>query len=206
MYRLDAWRRSGRDVRMRDRHVTETEMTQALQRALLLATDEVATSARYRPTSTAIVWSASSSPPLRNRKRRRRSSSSSLCSATSSRRRWLGAASSGTRERGNKQRNLTPGRQGCTTPYFYAFRLWPKTQFPGSVGVACGVSVACWSQYLGRPRVGCGRSRADRPDDLDFAAGATSGPGGARGRRAALFCAYHRSEQLPLAANDSEQI
>ena len=41
MYRLDAWRRSGRDVSMRDRHVTETEMTQALQRALLHATDEV---------------------------------------------------------------------------------------------------------------------------------------------------------------------
>ena len=41
MYRLDAWCRSGRDVSMRDRHVTETEMTQALQRALLHATDEV---------------------------------------------------------------------------------------------------------------------------------------------------------------------
>jgi cytidylate kinase len=41
MYRLDAWRCSGRDVGMRDRHVTETEMTQALQRALLHATDEV---------------------------------------------------------------------------------------------------------------------------------------------------------------------
>ena len=41
IYRLDAWRRSGRDVSMRDRHVTETEMTRALQRALLHATDEV---------------------------------------------------------------------------------------------------------------------------------------------------------------------